>query len=66
MERLVVVSNRLPASTLPTATLDQRNQPVGGLVSAMQTTLEEHGGLWFGWSGTTTETPFGRRADGNE
>ena len=55
MERLVVVSNRLPASTLPTATLDQRNQPVGGLVSAMQTTLEEHGGLWFGWSGTTTE-----------
>ena len=55
MERLVVVSNRLPASTLSMASQDQRSQPVGGLVSAVQSALEEHGGLWFGWSGTTTE-----------
>ena len=55
IQRLVVVSNRLPASTLPDASRDQRNQPVGGLVSAVQSALEQHGGLWFGWSGTTTE-----------
>lgn len=28
---------------------------MGGLVSAVQTALEQHGGLWFGWSGATTE-----------
>ncbi len=55
IQRLVVVSNRLPASTLPDVSRDQRNQPVGGLVSAVQSALEQHGGLWFGWSGTTTE-----------
>ena len=55
IQRLVVVSNRLPASTLPDASRDQRNQPVGGLVSAVQSALEQYGGLWFGWSGTATE-----------
>lgn len=55
IQRLVVVSNRLPPSTLPDAPQDQRNQPVGGLVSAVQSALEQYGGLWFGWSGTTTE-----------
>ncbi|MCY4575734.1 MAG: trehalose-6-phosphate synthase [Chloroflexi bacterium] len=55
IQRLVVVSNRLPASTLPDASRDRRNQPVGGLVSAVQSALEQYGGLWFGWSGTTTE-----------
>ncbi len=28
---------------------------MGGLVSAVQTALEQHGGLWFGWSGAATE-----------
>ena len=28
---------------------------MGGLVSAVQAALEQYGGLWFGWSGTTTE-----------
>ncbi len=55
IERLVVVSNRLPPSTLPGASRDQRSQPVGGLVSAVKAALETYGGLWFGWSGTTTE-----------
>ena len=55
LQRLVVVSNRLPAYTLPDSSRDQRSQPVGGLVSAVQSALEQHGGLWFGWSGTTTE-----------
>lgn len=40
--RLVVVSNRI---ALPGET------STGGLASAMQAALQEHGGLWFGWSG---------------
>ena len=53
--RLVVVSNRLPSGALPTSDQERRTQPVGGLVSAVRAALEKHGGLWFGWSGTTTE-----------
>ncbi len=63
IQRLVVVSNRLPASTLPDASRDQRNRPVGGLVSAVQAALEQHGGLWFGWSGTTTERRLAGEAE---
>ena len=40
--RLVVVSNRV---ALP------RQGAPGGLASALQAALNEHGGLWFGWSG---------------
>jgi len=40
--RLVVVSNRV---ALP------RQASAGGLASALQAALHEHGGLWFGWSG---------------
>ena len=41
-QRLVVVSNRVPAggATKP-----------GGLATAMQAALREHGGVWFGWNG---------------
>ena len=42
MSRLVVVSNRV---ALP------KKVPAGGLAAAMQATLNERGGLWFGWSG---------------
>lgn len=43
--RLVVISNRL---ALPGQT------STGGLASAMQAALSEHGGLWFGWSGNVS------------
>ncbi|MFC5435903.1 alpha,alpha-trehalose-phosphate synthase (UDP-forming) [Rhodanobacter umsongensis] len=42
MSRLIVVSNRV---ALP------RQAAAGGLASALQAALREHGGLWFGWSG---------------
>jgi len=42
VSRLVVVSNRV---ALP------KKVPAGGLAAAMQATLNERGGLWFGWSG---------------
>jgi trehalose 6-phosphate synthase len=69
INRLIVVSNRLPNIELPTDNTERRNMPVGGLVSALRSALEEYGGIWFGWSGKTvstganletTETPFGR------
>jgi trehalose 6-phosphate synthase len=53
--RLVVVSNRVPTMAFPQTEEERRAQPVGGLVSALRSALEEHSGLWFGWSGTATE-----------
>ena len=46
--RLVVVSNRvpLPSSGAPAA---------GGLAVALESALKVRGGLWFGWSGKTSE-----------
>ena len=50
MSRLVIVSNRmlLPRERLTLA---------GGLAIALRETLERQGGLWFGWSGRTTDNP---------
>jgi trehalose 6-phosphate synthase len=42
MSRLVIVSNRVAVPGLSSA---------GGLAVALQSALEETGGLWFGWSG---------------
>ena len=44
MNRLVVVSNRVPA---PAAAGAQ----AGGLAVALDSLMERRGGLWFGWSG---------------
>lgn len=51
MARLVVVSNRvsIPDPTAKTA--------AGGLAVALCEALEEHKGLWFGWSGKTSANP---------
>ena len=52
--RLVVVSNRVP----PSAAISperSRDMPVGGLVSAVKVAMQEKGGLWFGWSGGSTQ-----------
>ena len=48
MSRLVVISNRVQAVDAPTG-----NQ--GGLAVALLAALREKGGIWFGWSGETTE-----------
>ena len=49
MNRLVVVSNRVP---LPSA-----GQQAGGLAVALDGLMEKRGGLWFGWSGAIAEGP---------
>lgn len=43
MNRLVVVSNRVPAPSL--------GAQAGGLAVALDGLMEKRGGLWFGWSG---------------
>ena len=49
MSRLVVISNRVQSVDAPSG-----NQ--GGLAVALLAALREKGGVWFGWSGATTET----------
>ena len=58
MNRLIVVSNRLPFA------LDSAGEDLwtvtpatGGLVSAVEPVLRERGGTWIGWPGTAGEIP---------
>jgi len=47
MSRLIVVSNRVPVPTT--------GERAGGLAVVLHDLLAERGGLWFGWSGETSE-----------
>ncbi len=61
MNRLVVISNRVTVAT-------DKKARAGGLAVALQDALREHGGLWFGWSGKTSQKPLSQPAmvtDGN-
>ena len=49
MSRLIIVSNRVSA---PSAVGEET---VGGLAMALAAALRQYSGLWFGWSGKTTE-----------
>ena len=48
MSRLVVVSNRV-------APIMEGQPTSGGLAAGVMDALKVRGGLWFGWSGETTE-----------
>ncbi len=50
MSRLIVVSNRVSAPK------DAGESSTGGLAMALSAALRRYDGLWFGWSGETTET----------
>ena len=51
MSRLVVVSNRVTIAS------DKKSR-AGGLAVALQDALQQHGGVWFGWSGkVVSQTP---------
>ena len=62
LSRLVAISNRVAVSSLG------RKGAQGGLAGALKAALEEHGGIWFGWSGQETATFTGdlnvQRANG--
>ncbi|MBN8872239.1 MAG: trehalose-6-phosphate synthase [Rhodospirillales bacterium] len=49
MPRLVVVSNRV-------APIQEGEATAGGLAAGVLDALREKGGLWFGWSGTVTDS----------
>ncbi len=49
MSRLVAVSNRL--------SIPGHNGSPGGLAVGLLSALRQAGGIWFGWSGTTSDAP---------
>jgi trehalose 6-phosphate synthase/phosphatase len=58
MNRLIVVSNRLPfALDFTREDLWTVTPATGGLVSAIEPALREHGGTWIGWPGTAGKIP---------
>lgn len=60
MNRLIVVSNRLPfALDLTAEDLWTVTPAAGGLVSAVEPVLRERGGTWIGWPGIAGEIPKG-------
>lgn len=54
MNRLVVVSNRVPARSA--------GAQAGGLAVALDGLMEKRGGLWFGWSGAVAPAAAGQPA----
>ena len=52
---LVVVSNRLPFRAERDARGLRLTRSPGGLVSALEPVLQQHGGVWIGWAGATRE-----------
>jgi len=58
MNRLVIVSNRLPFALEPSADGEWVVAPsIGGLVTAMAAVLRKRGGVWIGWPGVAGEVP---------
>src|SRR5256884_9412455 len=58
MNRLIVVSNRLPFALDSTGEdLWTVTPATGGLVSAIEPVLRERGGTWIGWPGTAGKIP---------
>jgi len=52
MDKLIVVSNRLPVTLAETTEKHwECSAATGGLVSALMPVLERHGGVWVGWPG---------------
>jgi trehalose 6-phosphate synthase/phosphatase len=58
MNRLIVVSNRLPFALDSTGEdLWTVTPAAGGLVSAVEPVLRDRGGIWIGWPGIAGEIP---------
>jgi trehalose 6-phosphate synthase len=55
---LVVAANRLPVDRVvgPDGEAEWRRSP-GGLVTAMESVMQEHRGAWVGWAGEAGEAP---------
>ncbi|NQT47667.1 MAG: trehalose-6-phosphate synthase [Chloroflexi bacterium] len=56
LDRIVVVSNRLPISIIRLDEGGWKVEPsLGGLVTALAPILQDRGGLWVGWLGATDD-----------
>ncbi len=53
MQRLIIVSNRLPVNVETTGDEIEIIQSVGGLATGMSSVSESYDNLWIGWSGLT-------------
>ena len=64
MNRLIIVSNRLPFALDSTGEdLWTVTPATGGLVSAVEPVLRERGGVWIGWPGIAGKIPQGPLAE---
>ncbi|BCS89525.1 alpha,alpha-trehalose-phosphate synthase (UDP-forming) [Pseudodesulfovibrio sediminis] len=55
LQRLVVVSNRLPVALKKVDDAWAVKQGAGGLVTAMAPVLKNRGGAWIGWAGASSD-----------
>jgi len=55
--RILVVANRLPVRRVGKGRRAGWESSAGGLVTAMQPVLRQHGGAWIGWSGAAGPAP---------
>lgn len=62
--RLVVVSNRLPASRVASGGRAHWQAGAGGLVTALKPVVKRTRGIWIGWSGSTARSPRSSEYDG--
>jgi alpha,alpha-trehalose-phosphate synthase [UDP-forming] len=53
--RIIIVSNRLPVNRVGSGPGARWETSAGGLVSAMTPVLEQHRGVWVGWTGSAGE-----------
>lgn len=53
-QRLIVISNRLPAKLRATASCWKSEKSSGGLATAMNPILQRRGGAWIGWPGDSS------------
>ncbi|MBL7120034.1 MAG: trehalose-6-phosphate synthase [Dehalococcoidia bacterium] len=60
IDRLIIVSNRLPINLVWEDVGGWKAQPsLGGLVTALTPILRERGGLWVGWPGISEDVDLG-------
>ena len=52
--KLLVVSNRLPITVEKVGDSFKVHASSGGLVTALDSVLRKHGGIWMGWAGSET------------
>ncbi len=61
----VVVANRLPVDLVSGPGEEPRwTRSPGGLVTALEPVMQQHGGAWIGWNGASGEAPEPFDADG--